>query len=265
MPWQKCPFYKEKKKKKGRLKIAKLPSKAQQGIFGCPSTSVCVIDKLHTKAPPGPSSSPWLGSSGAVGAGCGVGALSSIPRAGSCQTWNPQQCRGIIRAARPVGAVVLQSRSHGNSGKCRRVDHRGRGRRLGLHGRGEGLVPVHSWALWGSVVPHAMAGSSPKLGRSRDLSSGRAVPRMSGAKLRWKQLIPPHSALCLPSARPPSLCPKPPMVGDEPLGVQGLLSPPALHRTMPCGAGGRVVLALMTLMSLSFAAGECQGNGVTAG
>lgn len=39
--------------------------------------------------------------------------------------------------------------------------------------------------------------------------------------------------------------------------MRGLLSSPALPRMTPCGAGGRVVLALMSL-SLSFAAGECQ-------
>lgn len=64
--------------------------------------------------------------------------------------------------------------------------------------------------------PHAMAGRSPKPGRSWDLFSGRAVPRMSGAAL-------------LGAAHPTSPCacspfPEPPWVLRSP-GVQGLLSP----------------------------------------
>lgn len=79
-----------------------------------------------------------FGGSGAAGAARGVGALSSIPPSGSCQTWDIQQGCDILRAAKPVGTMVLQSRSHGSSGKCRIA-----GRREGGWGW-PGQVPEHS-------------------------------------------------------------------------------------------------------------------------
>lgn len=211
-------------KKKGRLKIAKLPPKAQRGIFGCPSTSVCVIDKLHTKAPPGLR---WPEELWQLRCSWGsVGALSSIPRVGSCQTWNLQQCRGILSAAKPVGAVVLWSKSREDSGKFRWMDHRGKGRRLGLHGRGSSAllsaVGLRGTPCHGREVPPAseVPGSVLRKGCTQDVRSqtplGAAHPNLT-------------LSVPAPLRGPPSPLPKPPRLVMSPWGCGGcshpLLSP----------------------------------------